>query len=115
MDIPAPDVWLDDELRRLGLNYNQLAQKAGISPSSITEFRRGKAGPAVCTALATVLGVSPLWLMVVAGVAPPPRTLDVNSDRIATIFSALDESRQQTLMAFAEWLRERMLTEQFRR
>lgn len=111
-DVPKPDVWLDGEMARLDLTYNQLAIKAEISPSSVTEFRRGKSGVAVCTAIAKVLGVSPMWVMVIAGVLPPPANMtNVETDRLSTIYLALDNSNQAALMAFAEFLRYRMLQE----
>lgn len=111
-DIPKPDVWLDSEMTRLDLNYNKLANLAGISPSSITEFRKGRSGPGVCTAIAQVLGVSPMWVMVVAGILPPPANMaTVETDRLATIYLALDDTNKNALMAFAEFLRYRVVQE----
>lgn len=109
-DVPKPDVWLDGEMTRLSLNYHRLSQKAQLSPSSITEFKKGRAGAVVCTSIAKVLGVSPLWVMVVGGVIPPMANMrDVEADRIASIYLTLNDDERQTLMQFAEFLRERLV------
>ena len=111
--VPEPGAWLDAEMARLSLNYNRLAQKAQLSPSSITEFKRGRAGVTVCIAIAKVLGVSPLWVMVVGGVLPPLANMrDVDADRIASIYLTLDDENRHALMSFAEFLRERLVRAQ---
>ena len=65
--------WLLNELKRRGWSQRELARRAGLPQSTLSQAISGKRkiSPEVCAAIALALGESPAHIMALAGLLPP--------------------------------------------
>lgn len=83
--------WLTEELNRRGWSKSELARQAGLSPSIVSKMLLGDRNITAdqCIKLAQALGLSPVLLLVKAGILPPQE-----SSNDPTIEELLDIARQ---------------------
>lgn len=65
--------WLSKELTRRGWSHNELGRRGGISQTAVSNVISGnrKAGADFCVKVAQALELSPVLLLVKAGILPP--------------------------------------------
>lgn len=108
VDLPTPRIWLDEQLERWSISQNELARRAGVSPSQVHEFSEGQSGAETAIRIANALGIPAIIPLALLGKVPPPaKWSDVESDTVAHIYRLLGEEDRQTLLSFAEFLRQR--------
>ena len=97
--------FLNEELRNRGWSQRELARRAGLSPTSISEVLSGKRGPGkrFCQAVAKALQVPPERIFQAAGIidAPPKTALFIELTNVA---KSLSEKNQQKLLEYAQFL-----------
>ena len=70
--------WLAGELRKRGWSHSELARRAGLSQVSVSGVIAGTRVPGCdfCVKVAMALEVSPVSVMIEAGILPPQATDD---------------------------------------
>ena len=98
-------VYLNGELEKRGWSQRELARRAGLSPTSISEVMAGKRGPGrrVCQAVAQALQVPPERILLEAGILEPLPD-SVLFHELTTIAKQLSEQNQQKLVEYAQFL-----------
>ncbi|RIK37432.1 MAG: hypothetical protein DCC55_24360 [Chloroflexi bacterium] len=98
-------VYLNKELDRRGWSQRELARRAGLSPTSISEVMAGKRGPGkrFCQAVAKALHVPPERILQEAGIIEPPPDSAL-FHKLTTVAKRLNEQNQQKLVEYAQFL-----------
>lgn len=110
IDLPSPREWLEEQLERLKISQNELARRAGLSPSQVHEFAEKQSGCDAAIRIANELGVPATVTLALLGRVPPPaKWSDVDSEAIGHIYRLLSDEDRKLLMTFAEFLRERRM------
>jgi len=100
--------WLEGELKRRGMTQSELARRAGLSHSTITNIianRRGVSSETIIS-IAKALEITPEDLLRDTGVLPESREARRNAriERILTHAEKLDPESQELLEEFAKML-----------
>lgn len=97
--------YLNDELKKRGWSQRELARRAELSPTSISEVLSGRRGPGrrFCQAVAQALQVPPERILQAAGIldAPPDTAL---FSELTNIAKRLSEPNQKKLVEYAQFL-----------
>lgn len=102
----TPEEWLNEQLEKMHISQNEMARRAGISSSSISNFAAGTCGVQVAVDIANFFGVPATVTLALIGKVPPlPQTARTQADLLAFIYTRLDGERQNMLMTYAEYLR----------
>jgi transcriptional regulator with XRE-family HTH domain len=66
--------WLAEELQVRGWSYRELARRAGVSHTTVSNVLAGRQAPTwdFCAAVAEAVGMAPPAAFVMAGLLPPP-------------------------------------------
>ncbi|MFN8489877.1 MAG: helix-turn-helix transcriptional regulator [Caldilineaceae bacterium] len=98
-------VFLNEELNKRGWSQRELARRANLSPTSISEVMASKRGPGkrFCQAVAKALQVPPERIFQAAGIIDPPPTTQLFTE-LTTIAKSLNEQNQKKLIEYAQFL-----------
>jgi len=97
--------FLNEELNKRGWSQRELARRAHLSPTSISEVMAGKRGPGkrFCQAVAKALQVPAEQIFQAAGIIEPPLTTSLFIE-LTTIAKSLSEANQKKLIEYAQFL-----------
>lgn len=97
--------FLNEALNKRGWSQRELARRAHLSPTSISEVMAGKRGPGkrFCQAVAKALQVPAEEIFQAAGIIDPPPTTVLFSELI-NLAKSLSEPNQKKLIEYARFL-----------
>src|SRR5438477_2660380 len=97
--------FLNEELNKRGWSQRELARRADLSPTSISEVIAGKRGPGkrFCQAVAKALQVPPERIFQAAGIIEAPPTTALFTELI-NLAKSLNEQNQKKLIEYAQFL-----------
>ena len=105
MELQDPAVWLNEQMKRQKLSQNEVARKAGIASSTLTQFSAGKAGEEAAVKIANFFNVPTQLTLAMMGLAPPPPTYaSAEAQSLCLIYDRLDDERRVQLVSFARFL-----------
>lgn len=103
--------WLNEERNKRGWTQNELARRAGMTSSGVSQVitRRTFPGPEFCRGVARALGVPPERVFRKAGLLPPRIIGGDNSEerkKLLDYFDAVGKHERQAILAVASTLYE---------
>jgi transcriptional regulator with XRE-family HTH domain len=98
--------WLNGKLKERGWSQAELARRASISRTSVSDIISGKAdaGASVATAIASALGVDEIEVLRRAGITRNVSTPSDRASRLAHRIAQLPEEDQEVLDAMIDGL-----------
>ena len=101
--------YLNTELRRRQWSMRELARRAGVSASQVSDVvgERTKPGADFCIAVAKALGDPPDYLLRLAGILPslPDRNEEHWLWRVWTALEEMTPEEREEVIAYAYWKR----------
>ena len=97
--------FMNEELNRRSWSQRELARRADLSPTSISEVMAGKRGPGrrFCQAVAKALQVPPERILQAAGIIDPTPTTALFTE-LTNIAKSLNQQNQKKLVEYAQFL-----------
>ena len=98
--------WLNQRLRDLAWSQRELARRADVSASTISDVTAGKRPPSwdFCAAIARPLGVDPDEIFVLAGLKRPPPAPVAEENEVLAILRRLPGSVRDVVIAMLRGL-----------
>lgn len=98
--------FLYEELERRGWSKRELARRAGVSNTQVTDVMNERTNPGAdfCIAIARALGESPEAIMRLAEILPPLPSAVAKEREVISLFHRLDEHKQQSAIAMMSGL-----------
>lgn len=99
--------WLGEEVTRRGLSHSELARRAGLSQVSVSGVISGqrKPGCEFCIKVAQALEISPVLVLVKAGILPPQETGDDTAiQEITELARNLPADQRKQVLDFIRFL-----------
>jgi len=93
--------WLASQIGARDWNYSELAEKAGLSPATISLVMKGErgVGPDFCNAVARALNIPPDEVFRQAGLLPPVPEQDAVAENALHLFRHLTVADQERILA----------------
>lgn len=97
--------WLTDELTRRGWSHNELARRAGVSQPNVSGIINGRSpGCDFCIRVAQALELSPVLLLVKAGILPPQSPDDDSTiQELVELVRSLPPEDRKDVLQFARF------------
>jgi transcriptional regulator with XRE-family HTH domain len=96
--------WLIVQCRERHLSQSEASRRAGLGINAISEIKHGRTpGLKVCKALADFFGVSPLYVLRLAGLLPPVPERERFYEEICWVTEKLSAGERQLVLDFARW------------
>ena len=94
-------LWLEQELKRRGLSHGELARRASLAQATVSNVLTGQRNPGCefCIKVAQAFGLSPVLILVKAGILPSQEpTDDITIQEITELARSLPpEDRKEVL------------------
>jgi transcriptional regulator with XRE-family HTH domain len=93
-------LWLEQEANVRGWSHNELARQASLAQATVSNVLSGQRAPGCefCIKIAAALNVSPVVVLIKAGILPPPSDDDIDLTEIMDAIRQLSpEVRQEVL------------------
>lgn len=99
--------WIINELDRRGWNQSELARRAGLSPTAVSDVLSSRRNPGLvfCDGIAQAFKMPSEDVYRIAGLLPGETDADPTLSKIQHLFSALqDEGSKQKALEFLQFL-----------
>lgn len=110
LDMNSFSVWLQGRIDEKGWSKSELARRAGISPTAVSDMLSGRrsVGTSNATAIAKAFNIPTDEVLRAAGILPPKPTKTELIERILNLVEGLPSDEKQDVMDYAEMVYKRM-------
>ena len=97
--------WLSGKIVESGLSQRKVAERGGISPTSISDAISGKspAGYEVCMGISRGLGIAPEVVLRKAGLLPTVPARTAQHEQLLHLFDQLSEQEKKEVLGYVKF------------